>query len=196
MRRCSTHKAFTLAELLVYQAVLGFLLGSIFMVVQAGGRYLRLVDAYTSVVQQAQVGVAGLVRELSNSSRAGTEFDKVHVTFPDPNPPGSSAWTHAGADLRYYKWICYYYRPASQELVRCQYDPGAPFTIPSSSIPAFAVNMQPRPYRVVARAVESVEFAPGSASGVLEIRLTTAKETGSDRRTRVSLHTKVRIQNP
>ncbi|MBI3926961.1 MAG: hypothetical protein HY319_15605 [Armatimonadetes bacterium] len=193
-------RAFSLLELVIYCALLLFLLGGLHLLVTTGMRYLQLGTAYETVQQQSQIGLRKTVDEIANSSRAAVHFD----TAPTPHVillsaerllPDQEHWTYSGTQLEYRKWVCFYRDPDRQALVRSELDAGGLFTDPTAAArPAFAA-FEAAPGRVLADHVSDLSFRFGATTQFVRVQITTLEATASDRATRVTLATEVQLQN-
>ena len=193
---------FTLVEILVACTLLTFLLGGVFLLVQAGLRFLRQGEVQQTVHQQAQVASRRLTDELSNSDSGNIYFASDEVMFLSPerlrDNPDYRLYTFNGGLLEWHKWVCYY-RTASRELHRAEIELPSQVTVPPN--PAFALT---RPdfeavsaplNSVVARNISGLEITAGAVPQTFQVSITARGEVNSDQFTEINLTSTVKLNN-
>lgn len=200
MRRLSSIRAFTLIEVVIYQAVLLLFIGGLYLTLHGSMRYLRTSDEFQTVLRQAHIGMNKMTGELANTSPSSRRFgpSNEYILFLSPEValPARAPWSQSGG-LRYQKWVAFYRDDATRELRRCEKALTSPTLLPPVPTPPdFNSEMRPLPYTTLAREVLSVQFLPLPNGQLTDIVLTTNRETASDRDTRLSLRTTVRMENP
>ena len=197
----SRKSGFTLIEILVACSLLSFLLGGVFLLVQAGLRFLRQGEVQQTVHQQAQVASRRLTDELSNSDSGNIYFAADEVMFLSPeqlrNSPNYRLYTFSTGLLEWHKWVCYY-RTANRELHRAEIGI-APITVPPN--PAFTLT---RPdfeavvaplNSVVARNISRLEITSGAVPQTFQVTISARGEVNSDQFTELNLTSTVKLNN-
>lgn len=105
-------RGFTLIELAVYCAILGYLTYAVYQVFNGMQRYLAQADASVMVQQSAYATMKKLVLEMSETRQSlvvTSTSGIVGVIFPSPRLEGGSACTFdASGRANFQQWVCYY----------------------------------------------------------------------------------------
>ncbi|MBI3928806.1 MAG: hypothetical protein HY319_24915 [Armatimonadetes bacterium] len=210
MRRSSfgsDRPGYSLIELVVYCALLIFLMGCVSMLVMAGVRYFQTDAAYQTAQQQAGTAVRRMTRELSNGTTMRSVVAADHIIFLSPEAPLGvpGPWTHDGAGHLYHKWVCFYHDAPSRELRRVEDSAG--FTAPqgdpagTAPPPPGITALRGRPDRlVIARDVTFFRIDPGDTAEMLQLSVYAQEETGGStntqkRFTEIRVRTQVDLPN-
>ena len=203
----SRRRGFTLIELAIYSALLGFLMTGLYMMTRAGMHYYRTALVYHNVQQDAILSMSKMSRELANSHfgtvqfQAGysTPYDHVKFLSADQvSSQGNAPWQYEVGSFRllFRKWVVFRRLPDGT-LIRTELGllpaKPAPPTPASPDLIDFPKLGEPN-CRVVAKNLEFLKIWPAPPTS-LQIWVQTSQQTASDKTTRVELHTMVRMEN-
>ena len=166
-------RAFTLAELTVYAALLGVLLSGTYASLTLALRYFAVSNATTDLQSQAQQSILHLVGELAEtkgstvvilSSSTGTSG----VLFASPRSRLGQYEPNLDGTLNWFKWVCYRLDRTDRVIRRMAYYPSSyPVSEPTTCPYTVSNFPQTTEVTVVGRNVENLEFELNTAAFVV-----------------------------
>lgn len=205
MRSTGT-KGFTLIEVAVYSGLLSLLLTGIYLLLISGLGFVRKGAAYQTAQQQSLVGIRWMTHDISNGTAAQRSpaltptSDADHIIFLSPETADNGPWTYlAVRQLEYYRWVCFYWNSATNELVRTAELLGTQSIASTAGAAPALATMQgvvdPNLRRVIARNVVDLKINEGSQPDMVLIEISCEEATASDKVTRVTYRGQVRMEN-
>ena len=200
----SRPRAFTVIELLVYIGILSLLLSGLYLLLMGGLDSVKTGAAYQTAQQQALLGMTWLRKELANSTLIrrspvlGPASNSNHIIFLSPDPVGGGAWTYAGSQLYYHKYVCFYWDSATDEIIRTEQALPSPELSTTAPPPPDLLTMQAivdPDRRVVAKKIKDLRINEGVTPEMIIFELAGEEATTAGRVTRVAYRTQVRMEN-
>ncbi|MEW6281959.1 MAG: hypothetical protein AB1758_25365 [Candidatus Eremiobacterota bacterium] len=184
-------------EVLVGGGVLLLLLSALYLLLVFGLRYYRAAYAVETVHQQSLLTLRKLSAELRRSHPATVTYGPGFVWFLSPDPPTATPgpWTYASdGSLEWHTWIGYYLN--GTELVRSELPLGTPALVPPvPAAPTLTDFQVASSRRTVAREIQTLNAAAGTAPELVELVVTARVPTASNKFTEVTLRTQVHPEN-
>lgn len=165
-------RAFTLAELMVYIAVLSVFTTALYSVLILSMRHFRLSEARSDSMQAGLKAVSAINRSLASgaTSTLQVQLNPPAVMFLSAEPTvGSSFAINSDGELLWQKWVCYHYQAQNRRLMMSFQTITPNPNLPTA--PTFA-TMVALPSRVVARDITNMELTLIN-SGTVSYTITT-----------------------
>jgi len=180
-----------------------FLLGSLYLLLVAGFRYLQQAQALQTAHQNSLMGLRKVSQELAASNSAtitiGTAPDFVAMLSPQSliTQADYTRYTYSGTNLEWKKWVCFYHQPAPAEvLMRAELELPAPAVLPPTPAPPALGDFQTAPAQAPAALhVTAFSVVPGSTPETFRVSLTVTKPLNSEKVTSLSAQSEVKVQN-
>jgi type II secretory pathway pseudopilin PulG len=205
--RKKRYRGFTLLELLIYTALLGFVLTGICGIFISSIQLFRITEIRTGLQQNALKATSNIFTDL-----AGSKDSTIYIENSPMNgiifasslkSDGTYEFDSSNGKIKWQKWICYYLQPVGNEkyeLIKKEIpiqtpttDPG---TCPYSTITQFAqANVQDMSSQVIARDVQILSISKSGTSGNYSFQIKFDNTTDTTRPNRLEVTSEIHVRN-